>query len=166
MNLADFLKKLPEAFSIEILEALPAPDRRELLRKHGAKVPIGAGALKRQDRISKETRLLLQSLLRPGADLDDRRTFLQGWLARRADMIVGFLDAWGVEHQGGIVEDFGWVAKLDAAKVKESLAKLGEKVEPIAALVYFAYLELPCVAEVLDADALLAGAAQRTAAGA
>jgi hypothetical protein len=163
VKLVDFLKKLPETFAVEVLEALPAPDRRELLRRHGAKVPISAGSLKRQDRILKETRLLLTSLGR-STDLDDQRTYLQGWLARRAEMIVGFLNAWGIEHQGGIVEDFEWVKKLEAAKVKESMAKVAEKMEPIAPLVYFAYLELPCTADVVDVDALLKGVEQGTSA--
>jgi hypothetical protein len=162
VKLIDFLKKLPEPFAIEILEALPAPDRRELLRRHNAKVAISAGSLKREDRVKKETKLLRQSLERATADADDQRTFLQGWLARRAEMIVGFLDAWGVEHQGGIVEDFGWVEKLQPEKVKESMAKLAEKAEPVAPLVYFAYLELPCTAQVCDADALLKTVEQGT----
>jgi hypothetical protein len=162
VKLVDFLKKLPEPFAVEILEALPAPDRRELLRSHGAKVAISAGSLKREVRILKEARLLLAALQKT-TDLDDQRTFLQGWLARRAEMIVGFLDAWKIEHQGGIVEDFGWVEKLEAAKVKESLAKATERVEPVAALVYFAYLELPCTAEVLDIDALLKSVEHGTA---
>jgi hypothetical protein len=163
MKLKDFLKKLPEPFAVEILEALPAPDRRELLRHHGAKVPIAAGSLKRSDRLVKETRLLLKAL-EQSAEADDARTFLQGWLARRAEMIVGLLDAWGIQHQGGIVEDFEWVQKLEAAKVKESLAKVGEKAEPIAPLVYFAYLELPITGEVLDVENLLKGVANGTAA--
>ena len=163
MKLKDFLKKLPEPFAVEILEALPAPDRRELLRQHGAKVPIASGSLKRSDRLTKETRLLLKAL-ENSAEADDARTFLQGWLARRAEMIVGFLDAWGIQHQGGIVEDFEWVQKLEAAKVKESLAKVGEKAEPVAPLVYFAYLELPVTAEVLDVENLLKGVANGTAA--
>ena len=161
MKLKDFLKRLPEPFAVEILEALPAPDRRELLRDHGAKVPIASGSLKRSDRILKETRLLVAALAK-SEDLDAQRTFLQGWLARRAEMIVGFLDAWGVSHQGGIVEDFEWVGKLDAEKVKESLAKVGEKAEPVAPLVYFAYLELPVTAEVVDVDGLLKGVAEGT----
>lgn len=163
MKLKDFLKRLPEPFAVEILEALPAPDRRELLRHHGAKVPIGAGSLKRSDRLVKETRLLLKAL-EASTDVDDARTFLQGWLARRAEMIVGFLDAWGIQHQGGIVEDFDWVQKLEASKVKESLAKMGEKAEPVAPLVYFAYLELPVTEEVLDVPNLLKGVANGTAA--
>src|SRR5258708_3110101 len=105
MKLKDFLKRLPEPFAVEILEALPAPDRRELLRQHGAKVAISAGSLKRSDRLVKETRLLLKAL-EASTEVDDARTFLQGWLARRAEMIIGFLDAWGIQHQGGIVEDF------------------------------------------------------------
>ena len=162
MKLREFLKKLPEPFAVEILEALPAPDRRELLRRHGAKVPIGAGSLKRADRLQKEAKLVLHALQRESTDLDDARTFLQGWLARRAEMIVGFLDAWGIQHQGGIVEDFDWVQKLEASKVKESLGKVGEKAEPVAPLVYFAYLELPVTAEVLDVDNLLKGVAEGT----
>ena len=156
MKLRDFVKRIPETFAIEILEALPAPDRRELLRNHGAKVAIGAGSLKRSDRVQKEVRLL-RAALEKSENPDDARTFLQGWLARRAEMIVGFLDAWGVAHQGGIVEDFDWVAKLEVAKVKDSLAKVGPKAEPVAPLVYFAYLEMPVTGEVLDVDALLKG---------
>jgi hypothetical protein len=162
LKLRELLKRLPEPFAVEILEALPAPDRRELLRRHGAKVAIAAGSLKRSDRLQKEARLIVQALQREGADLDDGRTFLQGWLARRAEMIVGFLDAWGVQHQGGIVEDFDWVEKLEAAKVKESLAKVGEKAEPVAPLLYFAYLELPVTEQVLDVDGLLKGVAEGT----
>ena len=162
MKLKDFLKKIPEPFAVEILEALPAPDRRELLRRHGAKVPIAAGNLKRSDRLLKETRLLLKAL-EASIIVDDARTFLQGWLARRAEMIVAFLDAWGVQHQGGIVEDFEWVQKLEVAKVKESLAKAGEKAEPIGPLVYFAYLELPVTEQALDVDNLLKGVANGTA---
>src|SRR4051812_48475307 len=113
--------------------------------------------------MQKEARLLLGALEKT-ADVDDARTFLQGWLARRAEMIVGFLDAWGVQHQGGIVEDFEWVNKLEAAKVKESLVKVGAKAEPIAPLVYFAYLELPVTEQVLDVPALLKGAEKGTGA--
>jgi hypothetical protein len=164
MKLRDFLKKLPEPFAVEILNALPAPDRRELLRQHDAKVPIGAGSLKRSDRLVKETRLLLRSL-ENSTEVDEGRTFLQGWLARRAEMIVALLDAWGVQHQGGIVEDFEWVQKLEPAKVKESLTKV-EKFEPVAPLVYFAYLELPVTEQVVDVDALLKTAANGTAASA
>jgi hypothetical protein len=161
VKLKDFITKLPEPFAIEILESLPAPDRRELLRRHGAKVAIGAGSLKRTDRVTKECRILLRELER-SSDPDDARTSLQGWLARRAEMIVGFLDAWGVQHQGGIVEDFDWVAKLEAAKVKESMAKLAEKAEPVAPLVYFAYLELPVTEQVCDVTALLKGVEKGT----
>ena len=75
-------------------------------------------------------------------------------------MIVGFLDAWGVQHQGGIVEDFEWVSKLEVGKVKDSVAKVGEKAEPVAPLVYFAYLELPVTEQVLDVEALLKGVAE------
>src|SRR5205085_11794854 len=82
MKLKDFLKRLPEPFAVEILEALPAPDRRELLRHHGAKVAMGAGSLKRADRIHKEVRLLLAALA-TSDDVDTKRTYLQGWLARR-----------------------------------------------------------------------------------
>jgi hypothetical protein len=114
--------------------------------------------------VAKESRLLLNSLQKmDDKETDDARTFLQGWLARRAEMIVGFLDAWGIQHQGGIVEDFEWVQKLDQAKVKESLAKIGEKAEPVAPLVYFAYLEVPFTAQVLDVDSLLKGVQSGTA---
>lgn len=156
MKLATFLARIPETFAVELLEALPAPDRKELLRRHGAKVAIGAGSLKRADRVVTEARLLLAAL-RKSTDADEGRTFLQGWLARRAEMIVGLLDAWKVQHQGGIVEDFSWVEKLDAATVKASLEKLDPKLEPIAPLVYFAYLELPVAEQVVDAAALFKG---------
>lgn len=157
MKLKALLERLPERFAIEILESLPAPDRRDLLRRHGAKVKVSAGNLKRANRIAKETRLLVPALIRD-EDLDEARTYLQGWLARRAEMIVHFLDAWEVEHQGGIVEDFSWVEKLTAEQVKPSLESLEpDKFEPIAPLIYFAYLEVPCTEEVLDVDALLKG---------
>ena len=42
---------------------------------------------------------------------------------RTAALVRERLDAWGIEHQGGIVEDFAWVEKLDAAKVVEWLVK-------------------------------------------
>jgi len=100
LKIRDFLKRLPEPFAIEVLEALPAPDRRELLRNHGAKVPISSGSLKRVDRLQKECRLLLAALDK-STDVDDSRTFLQGWLARRAEMIVGFLDAWESSTRAG-----------------------------------------------------------------
>ncbi|MBX3469152.1 MAG: hypothetical protein KF878_19950 [Planctomycetes bacterium] len=153
MKLKDFLQRLPEPFAIELLEALPAPDRRELLRRHGAKVAVSAGSLKRATRLSKEARLLVQALQRSD-DPDEARTFLQGWLARRAEMVVHFLDAWKVKHQGGIVEDFSWVEKLEADTVKASLEGLDPKLEPIAPLVYFVYLELPVTERVLAVDAL------------
>ncbi len=159
MKLADFLERLPEPFAIELLDALPAPDRRQLLRAHGCKVPVGAGTLKRADRVGKEARMLVAALRR-STDPDQARTFLQGWLARRAEMVVAFLDAWEVPHQMGIVEEFGWVAKLDAEKVKASLEAVADKhQEPIAPLVYFAYLELPVTEQVLDVDALFRGVA-------
>ncbi len=158
MKLKAFLSQIPESFSVELLEALPAPDRKELLRRHGAKVAMGAGSLKRANRVAAEAKLLL-SALKKSDDADEARTFLQGWLARRAEMIVALLDAWKVQHQGGIVEDFSWVEKLDAATVKTSLEKLDPKLEPIAPLVYFAYLELPVAEQVVDVDAILKGLA-------
>ncbi len=158
MKLKAFLSQIPESFSVELLEALPAPDRKELLRRHGAKVAMGAGSLKRASRVAAEAKLLLAAL-KKNDDADEGRTFLQGWLARRAEMIVALLDAWKVQHQGGIVEDFSWVEKLDAATVKASLEKLDPKLEPIAPLVYFAYLELPVAEQVVDVDAILKGLA-------
>lgn len=155
MKLKAFLERLPEPFAIEILEALPGPDRKDLVRRHGAKVKIGAGSLKRADRMAKECKHLLAALRR-SEDLDAQRTYLQGWLARRAELIVTLLDAWEVKHTNGIVEDFGWVEELSADKVKASLEKVDPKFEKIAPLVYFAYLELPVTAEVLDVDALFA----------
>ncbi|RMG08490.1 MAG: hypothetical protein D6731_21810 [Planctomycetota bacterium] len=156
MKMDTFLERVPEAFATEILAALPGPDRKDLVRRHGARVKIGAGTLKRAQRLAKECRLLL-SALRKSDDVDAKRSFLQGWLARRAQMIVAFLDAWEVEHQGGIVEDFSWVESLDAEKVKRSLETVREQLpdlEPVAPLVYFAYLELPVTEEVLDVEAL------------
>ena len=165
MKVKELLERLPSRFAIEILEALPAPDRRDLVRRHGAKVKVSAGNLKRATRMAKEAKLLIPALVRD-EDADEARTFLQGWLARRAEMIVKFLDAWEVEHQGGIVEDFDWVEKLDAETVKRSMDEAfdAEKFEPIAPLVYFAYLEIPCTAEVLDVDALLKDVAEEPAA--
>jgi hypothetical protein len=153
MKLKEFLERLPEPFAIQMLEALPAPDRKDLLRRHNAKVKVSAGSLKRATRMAKECGLLMRALLRSD-DGDAARTFLQGWLARRAEMIVKLLDAWEIEHQNGIVEDFSWVQKLEAEKVKESLKVLEELegLEPFAPLVYFAYLEMPCTAEVYDLD--------------
>jgi hypothetical protein len=156
MKLSAFLDRLPEAFAIEILEALPGPDRKSLLREHGAKVKIGAGTLKRSTRMAKECKLLLNAL-KKSDDADAKRTYLQGWLARRAEMIVSFLDAWEVGHSSGIVEDFDWVQELETEKVKESVAAIREKLtdlEPIAPLVYFAYLEVPCTDEALDVEEL------------
>lgn len=156
MKMQQFLERLPEPFAIEILEALPGPDRKDLLRRNNAKVSLRAGNLKRSLRRAKETRLLLQALIKNG-DLDLQRTFLQGWLARRADMIVYFLNTWEIEHSNGIVDSFDWVNEVEAEKVKESLPglkEMNENLEDIAPLVYFAYLELPCASEVLDVDAL------------
>ena len=86
----------------------------------------GSITLKRAARIQKETRLLLPALIKSG-DPDEGRTYLQGWLARRAEMIVAFLDAWEIEHQGGIVEDFSWVEALTA-----SMRRTSEIISPIA----------------------------------
>lgn len=160
MKLKDFLKRLPEPFAIELLEALPAPDRRELLRRHGAKVAVSAGSLKRATRLAKEAKLLVGALQRSD-DPDEARTFLQGWLARRAEMVVHFLDAWKVQHQGGIVEDFSWAEKLSAETVKSSLEGLDAKLESFAPLVYFVYLELPVTEQVLDVDAQFKAMAER-----
>ena len=153
MKLTEFLERIPEPFAIELLEALPGPDRKDLLRQHNAKVKITAGNLKRAKRLAKECRLLV-SALKKTDDTDAQRTFLQGWLARRAELIVGFLDHWEIPHQGGIVEDFGWVETLDPEVVKKSLEAVDEKFEKHAPLVYFAYLELPCTHAVLDVEAL------------
>jgi hypothetical protein len=165
MKVKELLERLPAKFSVEILEALPAPDRRDLLRRHGAKVKVSAGNLKRAKRMANEAKLLIPALIRSD-DPDEARTYLQGWLARRAEMIVAFLDAWEIEHQGGIVEDFAWVDELPADTVKKSLEDAfdAEKFEAIAPLIYFAYLEIPCTGEVLDVDALLKGVEQEPAA--
>ena len=158
MKLHEFLTRIPEPFAVEVLKALPGPDRKSLLRVHKAKLPVSSGTLRRSVRTAKECKRLLAALKKT-KDLDAQRTFLQGWLARRADMIVHFLSAWEIDHQNGIVEDFGWLENLTLEQVKESLAKLQEEkedLEPIAPLVYFAYLEMPFTSEVLDVDALLA----------
>ncbi len=160
MKMLDFLERIPPHFAQEILESLPAPDRKDLLRRHNAKAKLKAGSLNRAVRAKKEARNLISALKK--SDLDSQRTFLQGWLARRADMIVYFLNAWEIEHQNGIVESFDWVDELEVEKVKESLpglTEMNENLEPIAPLIYFAYLELPCTAEALDVDALIAGVA-------
>lgn len=156
MKLSAFLERIPETFAIEILDALPGPDRKDLVRRHGAKVKIGTGTLRRADRMAKECRLLLGAL-RKSDDMDSKRTYLQGWLARRAEMIVAFLDAWEVQHQGGIVEDFDWVKDLTIEQVKASVEKIvgeNEDLEKVAPLVYFAYLEVEVTDQVLDVEAI------------
>ena len=158
MKMLDFLERIPSHFAEEILQALPAPDRKDLLRRHNAKAKLKAGSLSRSVRATKEAKNLVSALKK--SDLDSQRTFLQGWLARRADMIVYFLNAWEVDHQNGIVEDFDWINEIDPAKVRETipgLTEMNDQLEPIAPLVYFAYLEMPCTAEVVDIDALFAG---------
>ena len=157
MKMSDFLEEMPESFAIEVLSALPGPDRKDLLRKHNAKVKVSAGTLKRATRMAKECKRLV-SALKKSDDLDAKRTFLQGWLARRAEMIVHFLGAWEVDNNNGIVENFDWVDTVELDTIKNSIEQLEIKeLEPIAPLVYFAYLELPCTAEVLDVPALWAG---------
>ena len=42
MKMADFLERIPDAFALEVMEALPAPERKELVRRHGAKVKVRA----------------------------------------------------------------------------------------------------------------------------
>lgn len=158
MKMLDFLERIPAHFAEEILQALPAPDRKDLLRRHNAKAKLKAGSLNRAVRATKEAKNLVSALKK--SDLDSQRTFLQGWLARRADMIVYFLNAWEVDHQNGIVEDFEWINEMDPEKVRETLpglTEMNDQLEPIAPLVYFAYLEMPCTAEVVDVDALFAG---------
>ena len=53
MKMVEFLERLPESFAQEILTALPGPDRKDLLRSHGAKVKVTAGNLKRSVRAAK-----------------------------------------------------------------------------------------------------------------
>jgi hypothetical protein len=47
MKMLDFLERIPPHFAQEILESLPAPDRKDLLRRHNAKAKLKAGSLNR-----------------------------------------------------------------------------------------------------------------------
>ena len=80
-------------------------------------------------------------------DVEDKRSLFQGWLALRAPMIIALLDAWEVEHDNGIVEDFDWVSKLSDEAIESSIKTVREahpeEATDIAFMVYFAYLEMP-----------------------
>jgi hypothetical protein len=160
MKLHNFLERMPANFVVECLEALPGVDRRRLLQSYKCRVKMGPATLKRQARLKAEGKKLHKVLLESD-DVEDKRSIFQGWLARRAAMIIALLDAWEIEHQGGFVEDFEWVEKLDIEKVKRSLVTIKEEHEDAtdkAIAVYFAYLEMPALEELFKLDEIFAAA--------
>lgn len=146
MALADFFSKLPMPFVLECLESLPGNDRKRLLHVYNCRVKMGPGALSRKARVKAEAKKLFAALERAD-DVEDKRSLFQGWLALRAPMIIALLDAWEVEHDNGIVEDFDWVSKLSDEAIESSIKTVREahpeEATDIAFMVYFAYLEMP-----------------------
>lgn len=162
MKLHQFLEKMPTDFIVECLAALPGVDRRKLLQTYKCRVKMGPSTLKRQARLLAEAKKLHRVLLESD-DVEDKRSVFQGWLARRAPMIIALLDAWEVEHQGGFVEDFDWVANLDNEKVKETISKIKEEHEEAtdkSLAVYMAYLEMPGLEDMFNIDELFAAPAK------
>jgi len=152
MKLNALLARVPQEFVAETLQALPGPDRKRLLHTHGCRVKIGPATLQRKKRVASEAKKLRKVLLQLD-DLEETRGLLQGWLARRGPMIIGFLDAWEVDHNGGFVEDFDWVNELAKDKVRASMDAIAEEHGELATrqamLIYFAYLELPFAEELI-----------------
>jgi hypothetical protein len=159
MNVNDFLAKVPLSFVVECLDALPGVDRKRLLQAHNCRVKLSAGSLSKKARSESEAKKLYAALMR-SEDSEDKRSIFQGWLARRAALIVGLLEAWEVTHQGGFVENFDWVAGLDKEKVTAAMAKVKEANPEVATdlafMIYFAYLELPILSEIFDVDQVFA----------
>jgi hypothetical protein len=156
MKLHDFLEKMPATFVVECLEALPGVDRRRLLQSYNCRVKMGPTTLNRGARVQAEAKKLHKVLL-DSDDVEDKRSIFQGWLARRAPMIIALLDAWEIEHKGGFVEDFDWVNELDIEKVKSSIEvvkKEHEETDDKAVAVYFAYLEMPKLEELFNLEEL------------
>lgn len=161
MKLEQFLSHVPQSFVLECLEALPGVDRRRLLQAHNCRVKMGPATLKRRDRMVAEAKKLYKAITESD-DPEDKRSLFQGWLARRGEMIIAFLDAWEIEHKGGFVEDFDWVEKLELDKVKASIEQVKkdkpEVADDRAIAIYLAYLELPHLEELYPVASIFAEA--------
>jgi hypothetical protein len=111
--------------------------------------------LERQPRSQRHT-MMLATLTRPALDLV-AGNLLRTWLLKKhKQMLVDFLDALGITHQDGVVEDLP--KSMDDAKVHAAVEGLLAKYPPEAVAVYLhAFndmneVEWPNLRAMLDSD--------------
>jgi hypothetical protein len=111
--------------------------------------------LERQPRSQRHT-MMLATLTRPALDLV-AGNLLRTWLLKKhKQMLVDFLDALGIAHQDGVVEDLP--KSMDDAKVRAAVEGLLAKYPPEAVAVYLhAFNEMnevewPNLRAMLDSD--------------
>lgn len=113
---------------------------------------------KRQPRTQQHS-MMLATLARPALDLVTGN-LIRAWLLKKhKQMLVDFLDALGIPHEEGVVEDLP--KEMDEAKVRSAVDGLLAKHPPEAVAVYLhAFsdmneVEWPCLKALLDSDARL-----------
>ena len=124
MTLNEIVGFMPPALATEILDDVFADDR-QLYRAVSGEV---AAALKQRPLFfekkprTERNKVILDMLTRPRMQ-NTAATLLRGWLVKsEAPMLATFMDALGVEHKNGVVEDFP--EEVDEAKLNEAVDKL------------------------------------------
>ncbi len=110
---------------------------------------------KRQPRPQQHA-MMLATLARPGLELVSANLIRTWLLKKHKQMLVDFLDALGIAHEEGVVEDLP--ETMDDAKVRAAVDALLAKYPPEAVAVYLhAFSEMnevewPSLKTLLDAD--------------
>jgi len=127
MNLNEIVGFMSPSLANEILDDVFASDKA-LYKTVSAEV---AAALKvrpvffEQKPRAERNKVILDMLTRPRLQAS-AANLLRGWLVKsESDMLVEFLNALGIEHKNGVVDDFP--ETIDETKLNQAIDKLLEK---------------------------------------
>ena len=136
MTLNEIVGFMPPTLANEILDDVFADDK-QLYRAVSAEV---AAALKQRPVFfekkprAERNKVILDMLTRPRMQ-NTAATLLRGWLVKSEQpMLSDFMDALGIEHKNGVVEDFP--EEVDEAKLNQGVDKLLEKYPHEKVIVY------------------------------
>jgi hypothetical protein len=136
MTLNELIGFMSPELANEILEDTHTEDK-PLYKAIGAEV---ASALKlrpaffEQKPRKERNKIILDMLTRPRMQAS-AATLLRGWLVKtEAPMLTDFLETLGIQHKGGVVEDFP--ETIDETKLNQAVDKLLEKYPHEKVLLY------------------------------
>lgn len=127
MNLNELIGFMPAALATEIMDDVFTDDKplyRAISGEVAAALKVRPVFFEKKPR-TERNKVILDMLTRPRMQ-NTAATLLRGWLLKsETEMLGDFLDALGIDHKNGVVEEFP--DEVDETKLNEAIEKLLNK---------------------------------------